>query len=190
MRLDRSFARVLVAALLVLGVAGEVRAALPGGLLLQRRGYRIQIPAKPAVIDSSPTIETLNKALKALGSTDLPYDGHREKAVAHVAAAIHHLETPTTHGRSNAAIEKAASGNHPSATKTATTPQAASDEALHKAKTILFNAHHQLADHTASRGHLRADANVRIAIDEIVHALNPPATATGTATATAATHNK
>ena len=164
---------LLVAALLVPGFVAEVRAAVPRRLLLQRRGHTFRMPAKPAIVDSSPTIDSLNKALKALGATDRDYDGHREKAIAHIGAAIHDLETPTARGKSNTAIEKAAVGKPAAATKTATTPQAASDESLRKAKTILFAVHHQLADHVASRGQIRADVEVRRALNEIVAALNP-----------------
>lgn len=166
-------ARGLVAAVLVLGFVAEVHAGAPRGILLQRRGG-FRMPSKPTIVDSSPTIETLNKALKALGATDRDYDGHREKAVIHVGLAIRHLETASGRGKSNAAVEKAASGKPAAATRSATTPQAASDESLRKAKAILFSVHHYLTDHTATRGHLRADGEVRIAINEIVEALKPP----------------
>ncbi len=126
--------RVIVAAVLVLCCLAEVKAGAPIGIRLQRRGGRIYVPSKPVTIDSSPIIEPLNKALKALGSTDRDYDGHREKAIYHIGAAIRHMETPNAKGKSNAAVEKAADGKPPVATKTATTPQAASDESLHKAK--------------------------------------------------------
>src|SRR6476646_10146971 len=101
-------ARSVVAAALVLGFVAEVHAAPLRGIFFQRRGSRYRMPAKPAVVDSSPPIERLNKALKALGTTDRDYDGHREKAVAHIGAAIRHLETPTGRGKSNAIIEAAA----------------------------------------------------------------------------------
>jgi hypothetical protein len=192
----------LVAAVLVLGFVAEVHAAVPLGILLQRRGNTFRMPSKPANVDSSATIDTLNKALKALGATDRDYDGHREKAIAHIGAAIHHMEMPNAKGKSNAAVEKAATGKPAAATKTATTPQTASDESLRKAKAILFNVHHQLTEHTASRGQIRADAEIRIAIDEIVAALKPntttpaakaaaaPAASTTTTTTTSTTPGK
>jgi hypothetical protein len=182
--------RGVVAAMMVFGFAAEVHAAAPRGIRFQRRGHTFRTPPKPTIIDSSPTIDTLNKALRALGATDRDYDGHRLKAVGHIASAIHHLETPTARGKSNSAIDKSAIGHPAAATKTATTPQAASDESLRKAKAILFTAHHQLADHTASRGHIRADAEIRIAITEIVDALKPaavPSDATAGASTTTAT---
>ena len=146
-------ARGLVAAVLVLGFVAEAQAAAPRGLLLQRRGNnRYTVPAKPAIIDSSPTIDTLNKALKALGATDRDYDGHREKAIGHISEAIHHLETSAQKGKSNAAVEKAALGQAATPTATATTPEAASDESLRKAKAILFNVHHELVEHVAMLG--------------------------------------
>lgn len=178
--------RGLVAAMLVLGFAAEVHAGVPLGILAQRRGG-FRMPSKPAIVDSSPQIDTLKKALTALGSTDRDYDGHREKAVLHVGLAIRHLETASGRGKNNAAIEKAASGKPATATRTATTPQAASDESLRKAKTILFSAHHYLTNHTATRGHLRADAEVRIAINEIVEALKPPKATPATSTTGAST---
>ena len=73
---------------------------------------------------------------------------------------------------SNGAVSKSLTGK-PAAAKADATPEAASDESLRKAKTVLFKVHHKLADHTASRGHLRADAEVRTAIGEIVAALTP-----------------
>ncbi len=176
----------LAAVVFVLGFAAEVRAGFPGGLLLQRRGS-MRLPPPPSPIDSSPQIDSLNKALKALGSTDRDYDGHREKAVAHIASAIHHLELPNARGRSNAAIDKAATGKAAVATKTATTSQAASDESLRKAKTILFSVYHYLKDHIASAGQKKANADILIAIDEISKGLNPPKTAASTTTATTTT---
>ena len=136
--------RVIVAAVLVLCCLAEVKAGAPIGIRLQRRGGRVYVPSKPVTIDSSPIIEPLNKALKALGSTDRDYDGHQQKAIYHIGAAIRHIETPNAKGKSNAAVEKAADGKPAVATKTATNPQAASDESLHKAKTILFAVHHQI----------------------------------------------
>jgi hypothetical protein len=177
--------RAFVAAMLVLGFAAEVHAGGLSGLRLQRRGRTgFVMPSKPVTVDSSPTIETLNKALKALGSTDRDYDGHREKAINHIGMAIRHMETPNARGKSNAALDKASTGTAPVATKTATTLQAASDEYLRKAKAILFVVHHQLKDHAVSKGQLRADADVLIAITEISNALQPPKTPPATAATT------
>src|SRR5262245_46264503 len=103
MRMDMHRARVsgpaLAAAVMALGlVAGAAplgriaRAAYP-----QRRGFVI-VPQRPVNVDSSPAIAGLNKALRALAATDRSYDGHREKAVAHVGAAIRHLELPNAKG--------------------------------------------------------------------------------------------
>jgi hypothetical protein len=169
----RHLVRHALGAALILGFAAEVHAIAPRGILLQRRGNVYRLPAKPAIIDSSPTIEVLNKALKALGSTDRDYGGHREKAVTHVGLAIRHLETASGRGKSNDAVDKAATGKPVTATRTATTSQAASDESLRKAKAILFSVHHQLTEKTATRGHLRADAEIRIALSEIAEALKP-----------------
>jgi hypothetical protein len=175
----------IVAALLALGFVVEAHAAGIRGIFPQRRGRTYRMPVQPAFIDSSPTIDNLNKALKALGETDRDYDGHREKAISHIANAIHNLETPTAKGKSNAAIEKAAIGKSAVATKTASTPQAASDESLRKAKTILFSVHHKLADHTSTKGQLHADSEVRRAITEIVTALTPPKTTSAAKASTA-----
>lgn len=174
----------VLAAVLVLGFVAEISAAAPRGFLAQRRGFRM--PTRPTVVDSSPQIEILNKALKALGSTDLDYDGHREKAIRHIGLAIGHLGNPLARGKSNvgAAVAKATAGTSAN-TKTPKTSQDASDENLRKAKTLLFSVHHKLADHTATKGHLRADAQVRIAISELVAALNPPPAAKAKASAVA-----
>src|SRR5262249_52443346 len=132
-------------------------------------------PQRPVNVDSSSEIAGLNKALRALAATDRGYDGHREKAVAHVGAAIRHLELPNAKGQSNAAVAKAAAG------KAETTPQAASDASIRQALSSLSAVHHRLTDKTATRGHLRADAEVRIAISELGLALKAsPAAATGT----------
>jgi hypothetical protein len=177
----------LAAAVIVLGFGTDGYA--------QRMPRRF-MPPQPVNVDSSPAIDALNKALKALGGTDRDYDGHREKAIAHIGKAIRNLETPNAKGKSNAVVEKAATGKPAAATKTATTPEAASDESLRKAKAVLFTVHRQLTEHTATRGHIHADAEVRIAIDEITAALKPstttpaakaaaaPAASTTTATST------
>ena len=182
-------ARGIAAAVLVLGCAAELPAVGPRVVQAQVRGGS-RVPSRPAVVDSSPTIETLNKALKALGATDRDYQGHREKAISHIAGAIHRLETAKGRGKSNAAIQQAASGKAPVASRTASTPEAASDESLRKAKKFLFAVHHELTDHTASRGHIRADAEVRTAIDEIIAALETSPAAKAAAPATSTTPGK
>lgn len=164
----------VASAVLLLVPALESYAAGPRGVLAQRRRSGYVMPAKPAVVNSSAEIDALNQALKALGATDVSYDGHRAKAVEHVGAAIRFLEQPNAKGKDNAAIGRAATGKRAVATKTAATPEAASAESLQKAKKILFSVHRKLADHSASRGQLRADAQVRLAIDEIVAAQKPP----------------
>jgi hypothetical protein len=161
------------AAVLVLGFVAEVRAGSPWSVRPQRRGGRFVMPSKPPSVDSSPMIDDLNKALKALGETNRPYDGHREKACVHIGAAIRHLEQPGARGKNGAAVEKAVLGKPAVATGTATTPEAASDESLRKAKKALFVVHHKLTTRTDSRGQIRADAEVRIAISEISAALRP-----------------
>jgi hypothetical protein len=174
--------RGVAAAVLIVAGMAQAHAAGPGGLLLQRRG--VFIPAKPANVDSGPEIDSLNKALKALGSTDRDYDGHREKAIAHIGAAIRHIEMPNARGRSDSAVDAAVNGHAAAPTRTATTPQAASDEAMRKAKTVLFDLHHRLEKHTLTVGQKKADAEVRIAITEIVNALNPPKAKATSATPT------
>jgi hypothetical protein len=128
-------------------------------------------------------IDGLNEALKALGETDREYDGHREKAITHIGAAIRHLELANAKGRSNEAVAKAFAGKSPA--KSATTPQAASDASLRKALKTLFAVHHQLTDHAATGGRIRADAEVRIAIQELSLALKPSTPATAPASAAA-----
>ena len=92
--------------------AGAITSAPQGQiweLAYQQRRGRMSIPQNPANIDSSPMIDTLNKALKALNATDRDYDGHREKAINHVETAIHKLQVPTANakGKSNGADAKA-----------------------------------------------------------------------------------
>jgi hypothetical protein len=127
------------------------------------------MPSRPANVDSTPMIDGLNKALKALGATDRGYDGHREKAVNHIGTAIRHLELPNAKGQSNAAITKALAGTSPAQGGAPT--QAAADATLRKAVAALFAVHHQLTDHASSGGRIRADAEVRIAIQELGLAL-------------------
>src|SRR4051794_28449840 len=147
------------------------------GFFFQRRG-RTMLPSRPSPVDSSPMIDDLNKALRALAATDRDYDGHRDKAIAHIEAAIHRLAIPGAQGTSNAAAAKPNSGKPPA--QSATPPQDASDASLRKARTVLFAVHHKLTDKASTLGRIRADAEVRIAIDELTHALKPTPPPTGT----------
>jgi hypothetical protein len=154
---------VLTAVVIALGFVAHVDGSP------QRRGQMYR-PQQPAIIASPEMIDGLNKALRALGATDRDYDGHREKAINHINAAIHNLELPNARGQSDAAADKALAGKPP-ATKGATTPEAASETSVRKALATLFSVHHDLTDHAATRGRLRADAEVRIAIQELGLAL-------------------
>jgi hypothetical protein len=163
----------------------------------QRRG-RTMVPQKPVNIDSSPMIDILNKALKALNATDRDYDGHREKAINHVETAIHKLQVPgaSAKGKGNGSNPKGDNGKDSAKTetdnapaKTPTTPQDESDASMRKAKAALFEAHHKLTDKASTAGRIHADADVRIAIDEVTLALKT-STATATPAATSAPTRK
>jgi hypothetical protein len=156
----RRCALLLATAMMVLGFVSNVTAHP------QRRGA----PQRPTNVDSSPMLANLNKALQALGATDRAYDGHREKAITRIEAAIRSLEVPTAKGKSTDAVAKAESG-------TPTTSQEASDASLRKARALLFTVHHQLTDKSATTGQLRADANIRAALTEIDLALKPSTSA-------------
>jgi hypothetical protein len=143
------------------------------------------VPSRPAPIDSTPMIEDLNKALRALGATDRDYDGHREKAINHINAAIRHLEVPNAQGRSNAAAAAAKADTGKSPAQAPTTPQDASDASLRKARKALFDVHHKLTDKASTVGRIRADADVRIALDELTQALKTSAPAAAPAPAPA-----
>jgi hypothetical protein len=149
-RQSRGPGSALVAIVIILGLVGDVD-AYP-----QRRG-RMTIPRPPVNIDSSPMINGLNQALKALSEVDGDYGGHREKAINHINAAIRDLEVPNA---------KVAAGK--SLAKTATNPAADPDASLRNALSALFSVHHKLADHASTRGRIHADAEVRIAIQELV----------------------
>ncbi len=118
----------------------------------QRRG-RMTLPPPPTPVDSTPMIDGLNKALKALAETDRDYNGHREKAINHIHTAIRDLELPTGRGKSEDAVAKALTG-------TPTTSQADSDASLLKAGAALFAVHHKLEKNVASKGQIHADAQV------------------------------
>jgi hypothetical protein len=128
----------------------------------QRRG-RVYIPPKPANVDSSRMIDGLNTALKALAATAPDADGHREKAINHIDAAIRLLELPNAQGRSAAAVARARAGQPPAG---AAAPQV-NEAGLRKALAALFAVHHRLTDQASTRGRIRADAEVRIAIQEL-----------------------
>jgi hypothetical protein len=151
--LPRRYALGLAAVVIVLGFAAEQPA------FAQRRG-RMIVPQRPAVINSSPMIEGLNKALTALAATN-EYDGHRETAIKHINAAIKDLEVP---GAKKSSEPAAASAPE----KGSTIAQADSDANLQKALKALYAVHHDLTDKAATKGRIHADAQVRIAIDELV----------------------
>jgi hypothetical protein len=132
----------------------------------QRRG-RMTLPPPPTPVDSTPMIDGLNKALKALAETDRDYNGHREKAINHIHTAIRDLELPTGRGKSEDFVAKALTG-------TPATSQADSDASLLKARAALFAVHHKLEKNVASKGQIHADAQVRVAIQELVDAQKPP----------------
>jgi hypothetical protein len=152
--------------------------------LQQRRG-RMTIPQRPAPIDSTAMIDGLNKALRALNATDRDYDGHRETAIKHIDAAIRHLQLPNARGQSKEAVAKADTDTSPA--KPPTTPQDASDASIRKARAALFDVHHKLTDKASTAGRIRADAEVRIALDELGQALKigTPAAAPASTTAPA-----
>jgi hypothetical protein len=159
----RRHGSALVAFVILVGFAASDAGAA------QRRG-RMTLPPPPTPVDSTPQIDVLKKALKALAETDRDYDGHREKAINHINAAIRDLALPTAQGKSDVAaaqnlVSKAATTN--------TTPQAESDESLHKAREALYKVFRQLEKNSASKGQIHAKAQVRIAIDELVNAQKP-----------------
>jgi hypothetical protein len=149
-----------VAVVITLGFATDNAA------FAQRRGGRMYIPP-PTPIDSTPMIDGLNKALKALAETDHDYNGHREKAINHIHTAIRDLELPNARGKSENVVSKALEG-------TPAASPADSDASLRKAREALFKVHHQLEKNVASKGQIHADAQVRIAIQELVDAQKPP----------------
>jgi len=171
-----------------LATPGSITSAPQGQtweLAYQRRG-RMAIPQKPVNVDSSPMIDTLNKALKALNATDRDYDGHREKAINHVEAAIHKLQVPSANakGKGNGGDAKGDNGKDSAKTetdnasaKTATTPQDESDASMRKAKAVLFEVWHKLTDKASTTGRIHAAADVKVAIDEVTAALKPSAPA-------------
>jgi hypothetical protein len=177
---DQSRAGVCVVAgfLTALGLVAGADAGPPaasvahGGLVrtvaYQRRSRPPRVPPRPTNVDSSPTIATLKKALTALAATDQEYDGHREKAINHVGAAIGHLQLPSAKGKTVAAASKSGASSKMAKTKEA------SDTTLRNALKILFQVHHQLSEKSATAGQLKADAEVRVAISELSLALNPP----------------
>jgi hypothetical protein len=170
----RSHWSALLAFVIVLGfVAADAGAA-------QRRG-RMTLPPPPTPVDSTPQIDVLKKALKALAETDRDYSGHREKAINHINIAIRDLALPTAQGKKDvAAAQEIASKT----ATTNTTPQAESDASLRKARESLFKVYHQLEKNTASKGQVHAKAQVKVAIDELVEAQKPPKPAKPTAAPT------
>ena len=152
----RHLGPALAAVAIVLGCVADVH-----GYQRQRQ----RLPQQPTNIDSSPMIDDLNKALKALNATDRDYDGHRQKAITHIQAAIRDMQVPNAKGQSSTPV-----ADKPPA-RTATTPQAASDVSVRKALKVLYAVHHTLDDKGSTRGRIHADAQVRIAIQELVQGL-------------------
>jgi hypothetical protein len=177
LRLGSAFA----AAVVVLGLVNDAKA------YQQRRGRTI-IPQRPVNVDSSPMVDVLKKALRALGETDRDYDGHREKAIHHIGLAIQDLQVPTAKKQTREPAADTKTDASQTTAKTPTTPQDASDTSLRKARTALYDAHHKLTDKSSTAGRIHADAEVRIAIDELNKALGigTPAAAPARATAPAA----
>jgi len=178
----RQYAPAAFAVAMVLGFAMESDA------YGQSRRGRMIIPAKPAVISSTPMIDGLNRVLTALDATEHSFDGHRETAIKHINNAIHDLQVPNTKGQTKAAADVPA-GITPEVKPGP--PTEADVEALRKALTALYAVHHELSAKGATKGRIHAGAEVRIAIQELVAAqklVKPAATtapATGTATAPA-----
>jgi hypothetical protein len=175
----RRHAPAAVAAVMILGFALESDA------YGQSRRGRMIIPAKPAVISSTPMVDGLNRVLTALDATEHSFDGHRETAIKHINNAIRDMQVPNTKGQTKAAADVPA-GITPEVKAGA--PTQADAEALHKALTALYAVHHELSAKGATKGRIHADAEVRIAIQELVAAqkLVKPAPTSAPATATAA----
>jgi hypothetical protein len=155
----------LAAAAIILGFVADATAYPP-----RRGGY---VPP-PAPVDSTPMIDGLNKALKALDLVDRDYDGHRDKAIHHIHAAIHDLAVPGAkpQGKSNAnAARSGTNGAGKDGEKgAAAQADAEAHVILRKALDALFAVHHKLKDNASTRGRIHADAQVRIAIQELVDA--------------------
>jgi hypothetical protein len=186
----RRHAPALAALVIALGFVAEAHGYPP-----QRRG-RMVVPQQPTIVDSAPMVDDINKALKALEATDRDYDGHREKAIAHLHNAIRDVKVPTAaaKGKSNAAAAKAAAeqasaaaAEAPADTSSAKTPtvsQADSDALISKALKVLFALHRELDGKAATKGQIHARAEVKIAIDELVAARKVAAAAAAPASAT------
>ena len=154
------------------------------------------MPKAPVNVDSSPMIDILNKALKALNATDRDYDGHREKAINHVETAIHKLQVPTANanakGKGNGANAKADTGKTPPRPTPATLPprprrplRTNRTPACARRKRCSSTSHHKLTDKASTAGRIHADADVRVAIDEVTLALKNSAPAPSPAAAPA-----
>jgi hypothetical protein len=141
----------LVAAVLVLGFVAEAN-AYP-----HRRGG-VYIPPRPVNVDSSPMIAGLNRALMALSETDNTFGGHRETAIKHIYLAIKDLENPDAKGQ----------GNGAPAARTTAISQGDPYISVRKALSALYAIHHKLDDKSSTVGRIHADAEVRIAISELI----------------------
>jgi hypothetical protein len=142
----------LAAAVLVLGFVAEAN-AYPH----HRRGG-VYIPPRPVNVDSSPMIAALNKVLMALSETDNNYGGHRETAIKHINRAMKDLENPDAKGQGNTAPQA----------RTTAISQGDPYTSLRKALSILYAIHHKLDDKSSTVGRIHADAEVRIAISELI----------------------
>jgi hypothetical protein len=164
----------LVAAALAVTLASlAVSEAAHAGTYFQRRG-RMIIPQRPVNVDSSPMVDDLNKALKAIGQANHDPGGHLDKAVKHIHAAMSDLAVPTATAKGKG--DAAPAPDH-AASAAPAVPEADSIASLRKARATLFALHHKLTDKASTRGRIHADAEVRIAIQEIDLALksNAPA---------------
>jgi hypothetical protein len=164
------YAPALAAVVIILGCVTEAN-AFPRGGRMGRMG-RMYIPQPPANIDSSPMIDGLNKVLKTLSETSYSFDGHLEKAVNHIHAAIVDLQVPNASAKSQGT---SAAGAASPATKTVATLPADSEKAkteaiLHRAKTELYALYHKMNDKDSTRGRIHAAGQVLTAIQELISA--------------------
>ncbi len=144
-------AAALAAVVIVLGFIAEAN-AYP-----YRRG-RMIIPTRPVNVDSSPMIAELNRALMALNETDNNFGGHRETAIKHINLAIQDLANPDAKGKDISAV----------VARTPATAKADPYTSLRKAISTLFAIDRKLRDKSSTVGRIHAEAQVRIAISELM----------------------
>src|SRR3954453_12439762 len=101
---------VLVAAAITLAFL-SISDTVHAGIYFQRRG-RMVVPQRPVNVDSSPMVDELNKALKAIGQANRDAGGHLEKAVKHIHAAMSDLAVPNAKGKGEAAAAPAPDPDH------------------------------------------------------------------------------